>query len=119
MFSRRLSRPLLRRRFVARRRQEAYASANDGVMTWDELLKHMDDMNMKWRDAIKGSDHAGVFIRKCVFGCIRKLKSRRISAIVLQERRQAACTQDIIEDDLHNGNMDVSPKGSTSGKAIE
>ena len=34
-------------------RQEAYASANDGVMTWDELLGHMDTLEMKWRDAIK------------------------------------------------------------------
>merc|ERR1719498_891911 len=33
---------------------DSYASANDGVMTWDELLKHMDDLGMKWRDAIKG-----------------------------------------------------------------
>merc|ERR1719269_381538 len=33
--------------------KEAYASANDGVMTWDELLEHMDTLSMKWRDAIK------------------------------------------------------------------
>ena len=29
-------------------------AANDGVMTWDELLKHMDDLGAKWSDAIKG-----------------------------------------------------------------
>ena len=33
---------------------ESYASANDGVMTWDDLLKHMDDLGAKWSDAIKG-----------------------------------------------------------------
>ena len=35
------------------------SQANDGVMDWDELLKHMDDMSMKWRDAIKGSAARG------------------------------------------------------------
>merc|ERR1740121_868007 len=33
--------------------KDAYASANDGIMTWDELITHMDDLGMKWRDAIK------------------------------------------------------------------
>merc|ERR1719146_251261 len=33
--------------------KDAYASANDGVMTWDELLEHMGTLEMKWRDAIK------------------------------------------------------------------
>merc|ERR1719353_581510 len=28
-------------------------AADDGVMTWDELLDHMDTLSMKWRDAIK------------------------------------------------------------------
>merc|ERR1719482_2107673 len=32
----------------------AYAAANDGVMTWPELLDHMDTLALKWRDAIKG-----------------------------------------------------------------
>ena len=27
----------------------SYASANDGVMTWEELLKHMDDLGAKWK----------------------------------------------------------------------
>merc|ERR1719247_1896553 len=34
--------------------KDAYAEANDGIMTWDELLEHMDGLAMKWRDAIKG-----------------------------------------------------------------
>ena len=39
-------------------------------MTWEELLKHMDDMNMKWRDAIKGSARATAIMPKCGFGSV-------------------------------------------------
>ena len=34
-------------------RNEFYKDAQGGVMTWDELLAHMDSLSMKWRDAIK------------------------------------------------------------------
>merc|ERR1719379_2615404 len=32
----------------------AYASANDGIMTWPELLDKMGSLGDKWEDAIKG-----------------------------------------------------------------
>merc|ERR1719258_462223 len=33
--------------------KDAYASANDGIMTWPELLDHMGSLGDKWEDAIK------------------------------------------------------------------
>merc|ERR1719514_28154 len=34
--------------------KDAYASANDGIMTWPELLDKMGNLGDKWQDAIKG-----------------------------------------------------------------
>ena len=33
--------------------KDAYASANDGIMTWPELLDKMGNLGDKWEDAIK------------------------------------------------------------------
>merc|ERR1719426_375828 len=45
--------------------KDAYASANDGIMTWPELLDHMENLGDKWEDAIKTWNKDYTLLARC------------------------------------------------------